>query len=61
MEHVIYGDGYNKVAVTENQVIITRHDAHSEEESVIVFGRKAFREVVLGWDRLRDQEEEQEG
>lgn len=52
---VIYGDGTNEVAATEQSVLLS--DAHG----IVALSRGAFREVVLGWQRLLAQEEEDEG
>jgi len=51
----IYGDGTNTVRVTKDQVRIQHNDF------VTSLSREAFREIVIGWVRLLDQEEDQEG
>jgi hypothetical protein len=48
---VIYGDGTNEVAVAAESVIITG------EDSMVVLSRASFREVVIGWERLREEEQ----
>lgn len=50
----IYGGGVHEVAVGENAVIF------SEDGTTIAMSRNAFREVVLAWHRLLDQERERE-
>jgi len=52
---IIYGDGTNTVRVTKDQVLIQHNDF------VLPLSRAAFREIVIGWVRLLDQEEDQEG
>jgi len=52
---IIYGDGTNTVRVTKDQVRIQHNDF------VVPLSREAFREIVIGWVRLLDQEEDQEG
>jgi len=49
----IYGDGQNTVAVDAVSVVLT-----NREGEVIVLSHAAFREVVLGWERHKAQEEE---
>jgi hypothetical protein len=50
---VIYGDGTSEVAVSEQSVMISNEDG-----AMVVLSRSAFREIVLGWERLLDQEAE---
>jgi hypothetical protein len=45
---IIYGDGTNEVAVGNGFVTLSR----ASDQSGIVLSEAAFREVVLGWERL---------
>jgi hypothetical protein len=47
---ILYGDGTTEVAAGPDAVVF------SEEGNVIAISRAAFREVVIGWERLLDQE-----
>ena len=51
----IYGDGTNTVRVTKDQVHI-----HQGVNVVVALSRAAFREIVIGWERLLEEEEEDE-
>jgi len=51
---VLYADGVAEVAAGPDEVVISRGGA------VITLSRAAFREVVLGWERLLEREEEEE-
>ena len=50
MDRVIYGDGKNEATVTEDEILIT------DGAESVVLSRAAFREVVIGWERLLDEE-----
>lgn len=49
---IIYGDGRMTVEVTADRVLFSYGDV------VLGLSRAAFREVVLGWQRLLEQEDE---
>jgi hypothetical protein len=51
----IYGDGTNLVHVTQDQVHI-----HQGVNVVVTLSRATFREIVIGWKRLLEEEEEDE-
>lgn len=51
-ERTIYGDGTTAVTVGD-KVTIWRDDV-----LVLRLSRPAFREIVLGWERLQEQEDE---
>lgn len=50
----IYGDGETFVRVDDESVTLTDDDG----AVTIVLSRAAFREVVIGWERLLDREGE---
>jgi len=52
-EHTIYGDGTMTVVVTAHDL-----DFISSNNDVVSMSREAFREVVIGWTRLLEQEAE---
>ncbi len=52
-EQTIYGDGHHEVVVGAERVCIWDRD----KQSLVDMSRAAFREVVIGWDRLREREE----
>lgn len=60
--HTIYGDGTRSVEVFANEVVIrelyTDVDG-TQSTRLIGFSHAAFREIVIGWQRLQDQEAEQ--
>lgn len=60
---IIYGDGKNEVSVLGDQVAITQVGEHDDGTMVLTaihMSHDAFREVVLGWQRLRETEKEAE-
>lgn len=58
-EHTIYGDGFILVTVADDKVTI-RKGVGEFVEARIRMSRAAFREVVVGWERLLAMEEEDE-
>ena len=53
---VIYGDGTNRVEVDGNDVLISGLDKESKPANVGI-SRDAFREIVIGWNRLLEREQ----
>jgi len=53
--HCLYGDGTHEVNVTGDEVMLS-----DGEGGIVVLSRDAFREVVIGWTRLLEQEQEKE-
>ena len=51
-KQTIYGDGTHLVTVDEAEVML------SDGSAFVVMSRAAFREAVIGWQRLLDQESE---
>jgi hypothetical protein len=51
-DRTIYGDGKNEVTVSPTEVVL------SDGTDLVIFSRAAFREIVLGWERLQQQEDE---
>jgi len=51
---VLYADGVAEVAAGPDEVVISRGGA------VITLSRAAFREVMLGYQRLLEREDEEE-
>jgi hypothetical protein len=54
---VIYGDGKWEVSVQAGAVVFTRQQM-GEGISYMKLSRAAFREIVIGWDRFLEQEDE---
>lgn len=52
-DRCIYGDGSHEVTVSKTEVMLSDHTG-----AVVVYSRAAFREVMLGWERLMQQEDE---
>ena len=52
-DRTIYGDGVHEVTVSDTEVLIADGDG-----GLVVLSRAAFREIVLGWERLQQQEDE---
>jgi hypothetical protein len=53
-DRTIYGDRTHKVTVSATEVMLSDHTG-----SIVVYSRAAFREVLLGYERLLQQEDEQ--
>ena len=53
MVKILYGDGTNEVAASAETVIIS-----NGKGAVIILSHAAFREVVLGWERMLEEEAE---
>ena len=47
----IYGDGTHEVSVTEAEVMLSDGTG-----SIVILSRAAFREAVIGWERLLQEE-----
>lgn len=59
----VYGDGTRSVVVTDKEVIARElyTDVDGNESfRLIAFSHAAFREILLGWQRLQAQEAEGE-
>jgi hypothetical protein len=52
-DRTIYGDGQHEVTVSPTEVMI------AEGDQLVIMSRAAFREVMLGYERLLQQEDEQ--
>jgi hypothetical protein len=53
-DRCVYGDGSHEVTVSATEVWLSDHTG-----SIVVYSRAAFREVILGWERLMQQEDEE--
>ena len=51
-DRTIYGDGQHEVTVSPTEVMI------AEGDQLVIMSRAAFREVLLGYERLLQQEDE---
>ena len=60
-DKTIYGDGARDVRVTEDEVIVREHYEDVDGTTsyrMIAFSHAAFREVVIGWERWHEQQED---
>jgi hypothetical protein len=52
-DRCVYGDGTNEVTVSATEVMLSDGTG-----SLVVLSRAAFREIMLGYERLLQQEDE---
>lgn len=52
-DRCVYGDGTNEVTVSKSEVMLSDGTG-----SLVILSRAAFREIMLGYERLLQQEDE---